>query len=295
MPFENHVIFQNTELREDVAPAEFGIVFPWMSITVFTKVMFAATMFAVFPLVGFAMTIATVIIRLSITKAFWRNISFEHNFLGTMTSITAPCLLVEENSKYYPVTNIISESVSLMFVFSVYLISRLDLLSLLKTTASSNTFDSLSLLKKSILQCDKQLNVTQISLCSNASDLNSCAGLFPGPIDGNCSSITACPEGSNDWLPLLYMCIILAIFQVLSILSTLIMSSLNDKMRRFRISLTLNDYSCTMFPILWKEKDQDWQDDAKAYLDGTLPQNKYERLLKSAIRSGGHLSLVQVL
>ena len=308
MSFKKYVTFQNCELREDTASAEVGIIFPWMSIIVFTKVIFAATMFAIFPVLGFAIIITTALIRLTITKVFWRNMPLENNFLGAMTSITAPCLLVEENSKYYPVTNIISESLSMMFVCTIYLISRLDILSHFQSSLSNESAylnntqivqcndtsdDPLSLLKKSILQCDTQeLNVTQISRCTNASDPDSCVGLFPGPIHGTCGSVTACPEGSNNWLPLLYMCIILLIFQVLSILSTLIMSYLSDKMHRFKVSLKLNDYSCSMFPVLWKEKDQDWQDEAKAYLDGT-PQDT-ERLLKSAISSGGHLSLVQV-
>ena len=301
-----YVFFQNCELREDTTSAEVGIIFPWMSIIVFTKVIFASTMFAVSPVVGFAIIFATALIRLAITKVYWKNMPFENSFLGAMTSITAPCLLVEENSKYYPVTNIVSESLSMMFVCSIYLISRLDILghyqsslfnesAYLNSTQCNNTSDGdpFSLLKKSILQCDTQeLNVTQISRCTNASDPDSCVGLFPGPIHGKCGSVTACPEGSNDWLPLLYMCFILLILQALSILSTTVMSYLSDKMHRFRVSLKLNCYTCSMFPVLWKEKDQDWQKEAKDYLDGTLQDA--EQLLKSAISSGGHLGLVQV-
>ena len=260
-----------------------------MSISVFTKVIFAATMFAVFKFLGCAIILVIVLIRLAITKAFWRNLPFEFNFLGAMTSITAPCLMLQENSKYYPLTNIISDVLSLMIVWGGYLVAKLDIGQKVKDLMAFRFDDS-------ILQCKEFLKIDQIYRCSNVTDPDSCLGLFPGPINPD-SSETACPIGSDEWLPFLYMCIILTSLQVLSVFSILMIHYLGNRMNKLKVSLTLNKCSCSMFPILWKVNDHDWQDEAKAYLNGEL-KNDSERsqsLLKSAINSGGYLQLVEVL
>ena len=280
---QSSFIFQNTELREETTAAETAITFPWMSISVFTKVTFAATIFAVFKYLGFAIILVIVLIRLVITKVFWKNLPFENNFLGATTSITAPCLMIKENSKYYIVTNVVSDLLSLMFVWTGYVIARLDL--------GQSVED---LMAKPIFQCKQFLKIERIYRCSNITDPDSCLGLFPGPINPH-SFETACPEGSDEWLPLLYMCIILTCLQVLSVFSILMIHYVGDKMNKLKVSLKLNKYS--MFPILWKANDQDWQDEAKAYLNGELKNDseRSQNLLKSAINSGGYLELVEVL
>ena len=222
--------------------------------------------------------------RMSITKVFWRNLSFENNVLGALTSITAPCLLLKENSNYFWMTNYIDQLLSMLVVWATYFIARYDL----------SQFTS-HLTKNTIFQCEpltRDWNVHQISRCSNISGTEACySGLFP--ISGS-YTFTACPPGSNQWLPLLNLSFVLTFLQVASKFSVLIMNYLSDELNRFNLSIFLN--KCSKFPILWKERNKDWQDDAKEYLEGKLDndQDRLISLLKSAIHSGGFLGLIQV-
>ena len=257
-----------------------------MSITVFTKVIFVAATFALDKYFGFVIISTIVILRLAITKMFWKNLSFENSFLGALTSITAPCLLLKENSNHYWISNYLDTVLSLLVVGATYIIARFD-------TSQITSY----LMKNTIFQCTvpsiNGWNVTQISRCSNDSTIQSCyPGLFP--ICGN-SSFTACPSASDEWLPLFYLSLILTGLQVISIFSILIMNYCSDSLKRFKVSLLLN--KCCKFPILWKEKNKDWQANVEDYLQGKLSNNeeKLLNLLKSAITSGGFLGLIKVM
>ena len=85
-----------------------------MLITVFTKVIFTATIFAIHKYFGFIIIMAIVTWRLFVTKRLYRNLLFENSFLGALTSITAPCLLIKENSSYYWMTNILDNILALL-------------------------------------------------------------------------------------------------------------------------------------------------------------------------------------
>ena len=124
-----------------------------------------------------------------------------------------------------------------------------------------------SIMEDTMLQCTttlKDLNVNQILRCSDVSDPQSCKpGLF---LMSSGYSITVCPLGSDQWLPLLYLSILLTVLQVLSIFSVIIMNYLSEQMNKFKVSIFLNRCSSD-FPLLWKEKDKDWQEDAMSFLE----------------------------
>ena len=264
---------------------------PWMSIVVFTRVVFASTIFAMYKYMGFLVFLIIVSIRLVFTKVLWRTMSFENNLLGALTSITAPCLLLKDNSNYFWMTNyIIGESLSSLIVWITYLLAKSDF----------NEFTKY-LFGNTIFQCqDVQLDyeVTLISRCVLPDELNNTNGICqPGllPLTGH-YSYTACPLESEEWLPLFYHSILLTIFQFLSLASILVMNYLSDPLQRLQLSLFFNKYTGSNFPILWRQEDQDWIEEAKLYIEGKLPRDddRLLHMLKAAINSKGFLRLIKV-
>ena len=246
-------------------------------------------MFTFFKEYGFLIIASIVLIRLAVSKVFWRNLSFENNLLSAITSITAPCLLIKEKSHFFWTTNVFSNILSLMIVWITYFIARFDVSPFTQIMVNT-TFQCSNLTTSPI---DKILRCTEGF--QNVSTETCHSNLFP--IYGQNFTITACPEQSNEWLPMMYLCIILTVLMVFSLVAILILNCWSNQMNRFKTSFALNYLTCELFPILWKEKNQDWQNDAKAYLDDKLGMNaeQLQNLLKSAISGGGFLSLVQVL
>ena len=181
--------------------------------------------------------------------------------------------------------NSIGEFLSLLIVWATYFIASINL----------SGWTS-SLVKDTIFECQPfrhNQNISQVSRCANVTESQSCyPGLFP--LSGD-YTFTVCPVESDQWLPLLYLCIILTSLLATSILSIHIMDYLSDQLNRFRISLFLN--KCFFkFPLLWKNQDKDFQEDVTSYLEGKLgyDEEKLSNLLKSAINNGGFLSLIRV-
>ena len=114
-----------------------------MSITILSRVIFAALMFAMYKYYGFLFISFIMIARFVIIKLFWKHLPFHSNVLGSLTSLTAPCLLLEEGSNLFNISNLIGELISLIAVWMTYIFTKYDMFNYL--------------MKETIFQCD---NVT---------------------------------------------------------------------------------------------------------------------------------------
>ena len=276
---------QNSKLRDDKIGMETLITLPFVVTTVFTKVVFAASIFAIYKYFGFVIILIIFTIRVLGTKLIWKNISMENNLLGTLTSLTAPCLLLLECSYFFIITNMIQDVLSLFVTWTTFIVANFD----------SSEF-TINLFKDTIFQCQrisKNFNISQISRCQELSNGTAlCTSeLFTTDRDFN---VTVCPTKSHEWLPLMYLCGILTVLQAFSIVSVFAMNHLSNPINKLKVSRALKKLTFQKFPLLWREKDEDWKDEIIQYLDNKLADEKYASLLRSAISSGGFLCLAKV-
>ena len=160
-------------------------------------------MFAMYKYYGFLFIALIMIARFVIIKLVWKHLPSISNVLGTLTSLTAPCLLLEEGSNLFNISNLIGELISLIAVWMTYIFAKYD------------TFNYL--MKETIFQCDI-VTIDQISRCPlSYNNISSChSGLLPIP-DTYITSKTVCPSDSDPWLPLMLFSLILTSLQISSI------------------------------------------------------------------------------
>ena len=257
-----------------------------MSISIFSKVIFTALVFAMYKYYGFLFIGLTLIIRFVISKFVWRHLPSISNVLGALTSLTAPCLLLEEGSNLFNVSNIIGELISLLVVWMTYIFTKYDTFKLL--------------MQGTIFKCDNiNITIDMISRCPifNNSTSYCHPGLLPIP-DTYIKSKTVCPMDSDPWLPLMLFSFILTSLQILSMGSILFMNYLSDEVNKLQVSRILHKLTGSRFPKLWKEKNMDWMDDVEHFLDGNLLESDYSmeklRLLLKYSISNGFLGFTKV-
>ena len=231
-------------------------------------------MFAMYKYYGFLFIALIMIARFVIIKLVWKHLPSISNVLGTLTSLTAPCLLLEEGSNLFNISNLIGEILSVIVVWMTNIFTKCDAFKYL--------------MKGTIFQCEN-VTIDQISRCPLSYNATSSChpGLLPIP-DIYLKRKTVCPIDSDPWLPLLLFSLVLTSLQILSICSILIMNYLSDEVNKFQVSRTLHKVTGSRFPKLWKEKNMDWIDDVEQFLDGKLVESngsmeKLRSLLKSSI------------
>ena len=244
-----------------------------MIVCIISRTLFWAIIFAMLRQFGFVVLIVMFLLMLLVSLNDKKDIGLEKLVLGTITSLTAPCLILIEDTYYYIKSSIVGNILSLGIIWGLYFMATLKVQVLETMMGESKT-----VFECTNLTLDKDINeIIRCPSLNNASDYNCTEGFFAF---SKPDFVTVCPPSYDRWWPLLMFCIVLSGIHLASMMLSFLMTYLMDPIHRYRLAKKL---CCDTINL--KEKDMFWKD----LLDGLDSGPKvFKDINDMAINKLGH-------
>ena len=257
----------------------------------FPRILSIALLCAFFKIYGIVPFIIIFIILSLICWKDWINESKQKLFLGLVTCLMSPCLVINDYSFFFMKISIIGNIFYLVTIWMMYALLKKDVMNSKSTTifecVNITNLPSFNMTNRCLKMPEIGSNVEcQEGFWSVTDNFQQRANVSLNKI----FLTTVCPIGYEQWHYLFIMLMIITSFFLIGFLSTYFLHQYLDaiwKMKNFNI---------------WKERDRFWLEDLKKFLygngnvDGTNEKllNQYNKtLIEMCVDSKLH-SLVKV-
>lgn len=186
----------------------------------------------------------------------WKNPGRTRLILGLITSLVAPCLLVNDISHFFLVNGILGNVLNLAITWTLYGLIRLKSLD--------------EFLHSTIFEChtpSNDVHMTSTLRCPSLDVIDS-SDCYPGVFSFTENDfVTLCPDNFDRWKINLIFTIVATVAHVLSILGIIFMSYLRHRVRRMRL-VKLFCCGCCNTCNMWLSKDMFMYDIVNDLKDG---------------------------